>query len=167
MLFKPELIDKIVRGEKTQTRRLVKNGEVEGYPFNGNKRVRNLKTGRDKWFEGRSYAVQVKRGGRTVQWCPECKCKGREFVIHMGYCRSAPNEQDLRIKIKRIRHQKLNEINQRDAKAEGFANKAAFLEYFHRINENLKENEDLLGAVMAGRKLPNPVVWVLNFEVVE
>jgi hypothetical protein len=57
MIFKQW--QKVLSGEKTQTRRPVREGE---YFLNG----RVKKAGRAKWIEGKTYAVQPKRCARAV-----------------------------------------------------------------------------------------------------
>ena len=49
MIFKPELAEKVLAGEKTETRRVVKDGEVEC-----------------RYVPGRDYAVQPGRGKRAI-----------------------------------------------------------------------------------------------------
>ena len=53
-------LDKVIQGEKWQTRRLVKPGEC----FEDNKRI--IKNGRRMYEVGRSYAVQPNRGQKAV-----------------------------------------------------------------------------------------------------
>lgn len=60
MLFKPELAAKILRGEKTETRRLKKPGDRL---VNGRTVYRN---GRVQWELGRTYAICPGRGKRAV-----------------------------------------------------------------------------------------------------
>jgi hypothetical protein len=49
MIFKPERAEKVLAGEKTETRRVVKDGEVEC-----------------RYVPGRDYAVQPGRGKRAI-----------------------------------------------------------------------------------------------------
>jgi uncharacterized protein YhfF len=64
MLFKPELCEKILKGEKTQTRRIKKSGErfVDYLP--GGKAVFTER--RTKWVVGQTYAICPGRGKPAV-----------------------------------------------------------------------------------------------------
>lgn len=71
MLFKWELIEKIVRGEKIQTRRPVKSGEVLRQmesPHGGYTPIGVVQNGRMKIAINKDYAVQYGRGKPTVWW---------------------------------------------------------------------------------------------------
>jgi hypothetical protein len=111
MLFKPELLAKVLSGEKTQTRRMVKPGDVA---LNG---FRNPMTpgywigvvthnGRTKWQVFNTYAV----------------CPGRGKV------------QQGRIFVRSIRQECAADITEADARAEGFANRDEFLAAWDAIN---------------------------------
>jgi len=79
-------VDKILSGEKTQTRRLVKEGEcifwnedlnkIEAVnkivKYSKDKKLKRLKMVK-KWQVGRDYAVQTGRGKSGVWYCPKCK----------------------------------------------------------------------------------------------
>jgi len=93
MIFSPKIylpkdvVEMILRGEKTMTRRLVKEGEelfdrgvysVRKNPlideFIDGKAVVNLDSKKKtKWRVGRDYSVQLGRGKAGVWYCPECK----------------------------------------------------------------------------------------------
>jgi len=101
MLFRRELAVKISTGQKTQTRRIVKDGEsyddiMEAVYANG----------KIKWQVGRSYGVQIKRGGFSVN----------KFVL---------NE---------IRVQRACNISEQDAIAEGFTGRDDFFATWTAIN---------------------------------
>ena len=116
---------KVLDGSKTQTRRLVRNGEILDVLPSGNA-VRSA-SGRLKWVEGRTYAVQPGRGKRQVA----------------------------RIRINYIYRQRLQEITEDDAKAEGFASRDEFAQAWNNIHrEPCTRWED------------NPLVWVITFELV-
>jgi hypothetical protein len=107
MLFKPELLAKVLSGEKTVTRRIKKPGETAVA-----RRPRRFDTcvidahGRLKWREGNVYAA----------------CPGRGKV------------QQGRIRIKQIREECVSSINEADAVAEGFASRDEFLQAWDKIN---------------------------------
>jgi hypothetical protein len=124
MLFKPELLEKVLRGEKTQTRRIQKDNQW--------------------WSDGNCVAVvretpkrniTVWRIGQTYAACP-----GRGKV------------QQGRIKIKNIRTDWLTNITEAEARSEGFANRAEFMEAWDKING-------------AGNR--HVMVWILEFELVK
>lgn len=120
MLFKPELIEKIKMGEKTQTRRVVKPNEVHVGIMPGERFSRSisqtitLEDGRIvpqriKWQVGRDYAMCPGRGKHGV---------GRIEVIYLG------ENQDVR------------RIGEGAAKAEGFDSVNAFLSTWIHINDH-------------------------------
>ena len=65
MLFKPELVEKIFKGKKTQTRRPFVQGDWGAEMIGGYWNVQDGK-GRLKWQVGKRYAVVPKRGERGV-----------------------------------------------------------------------------------------------------
>lgn len=118
MLFKPELLTKVLSGEKTQTRRIAKDDEgmlygrvgsmcsdieeyIDGYPRMGVSYIKRVR------FEiGKTYAVQPGRG-----------------KVQQG-----------RIKITNIRTDWLTAITEAEARAEGFASRDEFFAAWDRIN---------------------------------
>jgi hypothetical protein len=112
MLFQKRLADKILNREKTQTRRIVKEGErFQTFPplpttvLDAN--------GRIKWQVGRDYAIQIKRGGKAV---------GRFWITD-------------------IRREIVAQISDEDAKAEGFAGRNEFFIAWESINKQSNANE--------------------------
>jgi len=74
-LYLKSVAEMILNGEKTQTRRLVKEGdrfnkEPGRGPINA---VVNDLTEREKWKIGKDYAVQLGRGKPELRYCPKCK----------------------------------------------------------------------------------------------
>lgn len=123
MQFQDTLIEKIITGEKTQTRRLVKPGE-KLVIRNGWKTVL-LPSGRIKWQVGRDYAVQNGRGKPCVRWLPDQPesgfFNGNEYI---------PHSQTLRITLLDIREEDARSISHLDSLEEGvgdLAPKYAFL----------------------------------------
>jgi hypothetical protein len=106
MQFKPELIEKILSGQKTQTRRPVKPGEtLEPYPLSALRTNEEwqlavfLPSGQVKWGIGRTYAV--------------CPGRGKKQVA--------------RIRVLDRRREDVRNISEADAMAEGFSNDRLFL----------------------------------------
>jgi hypothetical protein len=134
MIFKQ--IEQVLSGEKTQTRRVCKPGEAmvqfmewvsrEGEYIEGY--CVADKTNRRKWVCGRTYAIQSKRGATGI---------------------------DKRIKITAIRHERLHDITEADAVAEGVASVEIYKQLWDSINWKTKD-----------RWANNPLVWVITFEVV-
>lgn len=122
MIFKPELIEKIVRGEKFQTRRPVKDGEVLDMPLPGLKRV--MQNGRIKYGTGRDYAVVPGRGKPGVCWQPELQVWRETGPDN----RCDDESKMLRICVLDIRREDVRLISLEDAKAEGFENRIGFWE---------------------------------------
>lgn len=114
MLFKPDLLERVLSGTKTQTRRLKKPGErgvvrpphrFDTCVVDGHNRL--------KWKERNIYAA----------------CPGRGKV------------QQGRIRIKEIREECLSSISEADARAEGFASREDFFQAWDQING--KGNRDV------------------------
>jgi hypothetical protein len=118
MLFKPELLQKVIEGSKTQTRRLAKDDEgllygrvgsicsdieeyIDSYPRHG---VSYIK--RERYAIGKTYAA----------------CPGRGKT------------QLARIMITGIRCGVASNISEDDARAEGFASRDEFLQAWDTIN---------------------------------
>lgn len=117
MIFKPNLAQKVLKGEKTQTRRIVKPGEF----WDGKTVCRP--DGAIKWQVGQSYAIQP---GRTK--------------AAIG-----------RFKLLDIRRERVQDISEGDAIAEGFSSISEFFGVFESIN---------------GKAALDKEVWVLVFEVI-
>jgi hypothetical protein len=105
MIFQHTL-DKVLSGQKTQTRRIIRPGEQ-----------------RPRWNVGRVYAVQPSRRHKAVA----------------------------RIEITDVRRQRLGEITQEDAQAEGFSDVAEFAQVWTNIH---------------GHYNPETEVWVVSFRLV-
>lgn len=177
--------EQIIYGTKTQDRRLVLPGErliprymgkrnpVEAYVIQVSQGYPN---GRIKWQVGKTYSVQPGRGkpALMVHWSHPC--------YGIDVWQAGPDElsaaagqgyQEARIKLLRIRQERLHDISEADARAEGIpmidgyypdyvlsghrwdTARASFITWWDSIH---------------GRKNPwtaNPAVWVLEFECVK
>ena len=112
----------VVSSHKTATRRVI--SPTEQAIRGRNYRIVAVKqNGRVKWRVGATYAVQPGRG----------------------------QQQIARIRLTRITRQKLSRITEREARAEGFANRQEFLEVWETIH---------------GPDGKDQRVWVLQFELV-
>ena len=179
MLFKQDLIEKIVSEEKTQTRRLVTdkhsaftNGKIVIEYWN-DKRFeypKNCKS-RIKWEVGKDYSVQPGRGAKGVLWCSKCKETNlqTDYTTHFCDLKKTWYFENLRIRITSIEKQRLLDITRDEVEKEGFKHEINFYGYFLRVTKKhqplslQKANE--LNVLYEVRKW-NPFVWVISFEKV-
>jgi len=180
MLYRPVLIPKIIRKEKTETRRLVREYErFNTRPGRGPVgAIVNDETQRTRFEIGKNYAVQPGRGKPGIYYkLLPMNCYS--FFDFSGVASSNiesvrkdaidSGHEPLRILINDIKKEKLQEITEAGAKREGFESKREFLEYFYHLTGYLKKEETLASKLLEDRELhmPNPEVWVLIFEVVK
>lgn len=183
MIFRQ--IDEIVSGRKTQTRRIVKANEeliasgVVIYRGCFHQYMPPEPLYRLKWEVGRNYAVVPGRGkhGEMVH------CKGFHFTpvrVEGGLYYDGdgywfgPNEcQPLRICITAIRQERLQDITETDARAEGVKAAECYrAEYFagkeplESYVEGYRQLWNQINARKGTRWADNPLAWVLTFEVV-
>lgn len=110
--FKRFLLEKVKTGDKTNTRRLKKDGERLVIDPDGTKTVYD-KRGRIKWQTGRDYGCWPGRGLRS-----EC-----------------------RYDLTDLREEIAGDISEQDARAEGFANREEFLAAWDEINGKGKRDK--------------------------
>lgn len=169
MIFKQ--VDEILSGTKTQTRRVVKPGEgmyKEALALTA--------AGNVKWAVGRTYAVVPRRGKPAVWWAivdgipiwnhpvryEPFYQPGEPTDWENGHYVDLRHEleyqgfQPLRIRITAIRQERLQDISEADAKAEGVADVEAYRALWQAIN----------GKTPGARWDANPTVFVLEFELV-
>lgn len=133
MLFKVALAEKIIKGEKTQTRRPVKPGErlemVDGL-------LTVMRGHRLRMQQGRDYAVCYGRG-KATRWYNADKC----LIPHELYLKArghsgaswredfaAKGWTEFRILLTDIRCEDVRDISHDDSIAEGFKSCVEFLE---------------------------------------
>jgi hypothetical protein len=113
MLFKPELCKAILRGNKTETRRIAKPGESSVMADGRIEMVLHWRYGVGeaqevvKWRVGQTYSIQPGRGKPGI----------------------GP-----RIKLRAIRRERLADITAGGAKREGFPSRYAFFEMWDKLN---------------------------------
>lgn len=167
MIF--QQIDKIVAGQKTQTRRVCNPGEGM---YKDTLALRE--SGAVKWAVGKTYAVVPKRGKPSVWW----KRVGTVALTHNGmheyHYPSNPDAaaialpvtraelekrgfRPLRIRITAIRQERLQDITEADAKAEGVGSVEEYRALWESIN----------GKTPGARWADDPLCWVLTFEVAQ
>jgi hypothetical protein len=154
MLFKPEMIDAILAGRKTMTRRVVKDGDVQfGYLLDGKEVATCVMTnGRFKWHVGRSYAIQPGRGKGGI--FARLTFSGQyEWQTTQPGGNGGAQWKPMRIRVTAIRCEPLHAITESDAQAEGVESVAAY--------QALWENINGVGSWGVGD------VWVIEFELVE
>lgn len=104
-MFFQYTLQAVLTGRKTQTRRVVKQGDAAVYDVDGG--IQAIKqNGRTKYRMGGSYAVQPARSAPAVA----------------------------RIKLLQIRQELVTEISEADAIAEGYDSREAFLESWQAIH---------------------------------
>lgn len=154
MLFKQ--IDEILSGKKTQTRRVVKEGELadyfDNYPDADIVAVLD-RNGRIKWSMFRDYAIQPGRGKGGIY--ARMAMSGKyEWQTTQPDGNGGAQWKPMRIRITAIRRERLQAISEADAQAEGVASVAEYRALWERING-------------AGSWDKAGDVWVLTFELVK
>ena len=171
MLFKPELIERILAGDKTQTRRVVKPGEqivVDATAPDVPVAILDAR-GRVKWRVGQTYALQPGRGKAGI---------------------------GVRIRVKRLSlDYDVRNIDIDSAHAEGFRSREEFLTTWMHLNDrgahmefnwpgsvsqslgrewlwyanrrfHCESDGDDAAAYMSSRPAERYRAWVIQFEVV-
>ena len=131
MQFKKELVDKIILGEKTETRRPIK--PLERFVIRDGLRTVLTASGRIKLQFGRDYAITYGRGKPCRLWHPE-RCdlldyEGYLDILSVGNPQSSlagMGYKKLRIVITDIHVEDVRYISFEDSVAEGFVNELGF-----------------------------------------
>lgn len=151
MIFQ-HTIDKVLSGEKTQTRRRVKPNHVcwaDSYDENGATEITDVRVvidesrpGRKIYEVGKTYAVQPARGKPAVA----------------------------RIRITDIRREDVRNISDEDALAEGFGDRESFLELWvemHDPSALLSYQALYRDGAISAQPAERYDAWVLTFEFVK
>ncbi len=156
MIFKQ--VREIVNGTKTQTRRIMKPGERLVWNDDDNyHHIVLTPGGRVKWRVGQDYAVVPKRGYHGVHYDIETRIIYGHGYEPLGEA-SKPSGiiVPLRYKILSIHHEPLQDISEKNARAEGlngFGNaRLGYSRLWESINGPCSWDD-------------NPAVWVIKFEV--
>lgn len=144
--FKPELLQKILDADKTQTRRPAKDGE-QLITLDGLKMVLSY-SGRIKYQVGRDYACTYGRGKPTARWAYSEAGQNKLLLSWDEYCnwKDHPDFDEkyplTRIRITDIRQQDVREISREDAIAEGFFDTLGFLETWCTFYDEMALSHD-------------------------
>lgn len=186
MQFGPESISKIIHGEKTQTRRLVKPAHIcdlDGFHIEPDDELHAVWTESSRGkitpvytFRG-DYAVQLGRGKPGVWWHPGRPEDGWLDESH------PPIGAPLRIRITGIRREDVRNISNTGAWAEGFTDELEFWRVWCDLHDKtpvrlkwLPERLNHLSVVtnkygISGLLMCRPAhlytAWALTFEVVK
>lgn len=170
MIFKQ--VDAILTGQKWQTRRVCKPVESHNVWHLDDERENVIdevvsvhpkpdKYGLrvySKWVVGRTYAVVPKRGLPAVWWKADSfgDVSWSDGHITKRAGLTLHGWQPARIRITAIRQERLQDITESDARAEGVNSVAEYSALWDSIN----------GKTKGARWADNPRVWVLEFELV-
>ncbi len=175
MLFQPDLVDKIISGAKTQTRRLAKPGETVSVWDSQIVGVYTA-TGRVRFALGKTYAVCPGRGKPTVFVARLRTTEGVES--HLVTDDSPPLYQHmadpLRIRITAICREDVRSITQADAQAEGFEDRGEFWHVWTEMHDSrfyptfryASDTDQLREYGFYDRAPRHYDAWALTFEVV-
>jgi hypothetical protein len=133
MLFKPEHIDLIIAGRKTQTRRICRPGERSNHELGGpdaqhltrmveDGRISSVLTASDrvKWEVLKTYAVQPGRGKPGAMWGHWHDGRAIWDLPNSETSSWTDDWTPLRIRLLDIRQERLQDISQEDARVEGY-----------------------------------------------
>ncbi len=171
ILFKGEMVQAILRGEKTQTRRIVKprKGGLHGLVFRdivageatfldpsgwASQRVRSPYgvLGNGLWVR-ETWAQRVVSGNLYTFYRADCEPDGDGAPWHPSIFMSRNNSR-IDLFLTGLRVERVQEITDTDARAEGVADRDAYAALWDKIN----------AAQPFGAWRANPFVWVVGFE---
>jgi hypothetical protein len=196
MIYEPENITAIVEGRKGQSRRVYKLGEtawskLDNCVVTAQGRLEThwetihyvLDTsGRVKWRVGNTYAVQPGRGKPGVWWkadgdwlVPDAFNEDRFYgpMIRDDHGRwfQRVEYRPLRIRLLSIRRERVQDISEEDARAEGVHTSSVLLDYLSNPVDlyvpTYARLWDCINTRKGTRWADSPWVWALSFEVVK
>ena len=144
-------LDKVLSGEKTQTRRIVKPGDTTlNYWRNPVKD--------NRYYEGSIDPIGVvRRGGRDL-WMVT-----RDYAVQPGRTKPAVR----RILIKSIRREDVRNISDEDVKAEGFTDKFEFMRVWISMHDREIHKQQYWGLEsIKERPAEFYQAWVIEFVLV-
>jgi len=171
-IYPRPVVKMILNREKTQTRRLVKEGEFSSGGQEGNYARVHSKNKKIKWQVGKTYGVQLGRGKEGIYYQ---KLRDGRIAFCEGLHSESVDQEPLLIHITAIRKERLCDITEEDAKKEGFKDKDEFLRSFMKISwdimpvrakkftsKKLLEQAYRIRNPIAAKEW-NPEVWVLEW----
>jgi len=181
MKFTKEMIQAILDGKKTETRRLVKEGEILISMFDqfGDEPMVDMthildKKEKIKWQIGREYPIEL--GNKGIWYCPKCKTifkdeivrkKGKEIICPLNEGKLT-EVKPLKFTITAIKEQQpLLDITESEAKREGFKSRKEFLKYFCKIYKISYAEPVYSNKFLQIREWNTLEVWPITFKVKE
>lgn len=158
-------IDKILRREKTQTRRIIKGHVPE--ICDGFIRAVYLSQGCPPVYEvGHTYAVQPGRTKRALWWYMH------PTMGPMAWSDNAPqtlwpSAKPLRIRILSIRREDVRNISNEDVRAEGYPHTRDFLHAWCAMHDPVLERTLWGEEKLMARPADHYQAWALTFEVAQ
>lgn len=154
----------VIEGKKTQTRRPLRIGDtMPAMSAVLHEQVRSA-NGHIRYEVGRTYAVQMKRGTRTLYYDV---CADGSYIIQPSNKTNAAIQglTEARIKIVELRREDVRDISEDDAKAEGFSGRGAFWDVWWKFYDPIVVT--MPGEVpVVDRPAELYQAWALTFEVV-
>lgn len=173
MIFQTEsAINKILNGEKTQTRRIVKPGHREHFSYwsdGTHKQIAEIYECRDDrliYCVGRTYAVQPGRGKQALWWYQH-PTMGPLVWSDNAPQSLAGTKHPLRIRILAIRREDVRNISNEDVRAEGYPHARDFLHAWCAMHDPSIERGTWGETKLMARPTERYDAWVLTFEMVK
>lgn len=141
MIFSKGLHLKVLSGQKTQTRRLVKDGDEATYAVPSSEIAQVYRSGKLLWETYKTYAIQSGRGKKG----------------------------DGHFRITKIRKETLQSMTESDARAEGVAKiiKTTKGWFRNEATVSFKQLWNRIHKKSGTRWIDNPEVWCISLEVIK
>lgn len=175
MIFQTKYaIEKIVSGQKRQTRRLVKPAHIalreqEDSPILAVVIPKPQRLTSIPVYEmGHDYAVQSHRSGKGVWWWPDVQ-KWAEADLYTPKVFAISGARPLRIRILSIRQEDVRDISAGDVKAEGYTTRNKFLLAWCEMHDKQDISDITIEPIPISKYIEYSEryqAWVLDFEVV-